>query len=535
MMTVRALPCGAAPMRFGGWGGGNRAFGAPVFGDWGFRVPVFGTRVFGVLVVLIPALLIPVFLMPSLLIPVFGVLACVVAGFRGLGPKVPGFKALGFKAQGFKAQGFKFRAFQAPVFLAPVFLASVFQASVFMAPGFMAPGFQDSARRVLAHMAPTRIAPSLIAPGFIVQRLAALILPARVFAVLALGLWVGGGAPAQGFDLRLPAESYGKVSFAARQSLGDAAHLVQDRRNVFEPMSSLREDDPLRRLTRAVGRLDLLIEEDGDRFTSSCTATLVNDGAAILTNHHCIPGSSGRVLKASLLLDYYEADSPTQRLAVATAPLVADRGLDFALVPVLDPVPAGIAPIPLRAAPIAPRERLIIVHHPQGQPKKMTQFGCTAAPSISQATFLRHRCDTLPGSSGAPILNLERQVVGLHHSGGLTSDDPKSFNLGTRLASVWAATNALEGALEGAQDGVQSGGQDVPSSGSPRADGSGAGALNAGSLGSGEDGGQGGAQDSAQNGPQNGAGAVNALIETQPRSQDQAPAETINQIIGGGQ
>jgi len=262
----------------------------------------------------------------------------------------------------------------------------------------------------------------------------------------AFGLLVAAAAaiPAVAFDYRLPASEYGKVSLASKQSLGDASDLVSNQQNVFEPMSLLREDDPLRRLTRAVGRLDLLIEDDGEQFMSSCTGTIVNDGAAVLTASHCIPGVDGRVIEASLLLDYFDADSDTIRLDVGTAPLANDNDLDYALVPLLDPVPADVLPVSISRADVLPGERLTMVHHPAGFPKKLTQYGCRAASTLSDETDLRHRCDTLPGSSGAPILNANREIVGTHHTGGMTGDDPKSFNSGVRVVTILAKTALLE-------------------------------------------------------------------------------------------
>ncbi len=249
---------------------------------------------------------------------------------------------------------------------------------------------------------------------------------------------------AQAFDYRLPASEYGKVSLASKQSLGNAADVIADQQNVFEPMSLLREDDPLRRLTRAVGRLDLLIDDDGEQFMTSCTGTIVNDGAAVLTASHCIPGFDGEVIEASILLDYFDADSDTIRLNVGTEPMTNDDNLDFSLVPLLDPVPADVLPVSIARADVLPGERLTMVHHPAGYPKKLTQYGCRAASSLSDETNLRHRCDTLPGSSGAPILNANREIVGTHHTGGMTGDDPNSFNSGTRIVTILGVTELLE-------------------------------------------------------------------------------------------
>ncbi len=270
-------------------------------------------------------------------------------------------------------------------------------------------------------------------------------MPKAMLATTATLALAFAAAPAAGFDFRLPASEYGKVSLAAKQSLG-AADTVADQQAVFEPMGLLREDDPLRLGTRAVGRLDLLVEDGGEQFMSTCTATIVNGGTAVLTANHCIPGLEGRVVEASLLLDYFSADSTTIRLRVAPEALDNDPGLDFSLAALLDPVPDDVAPVPIAASDVKPGERLNIVHHPGGYPKKLTQYRCQAAASLGEDTNLRHVCDTLPGSSGAPIFNTRREIVGIHHTGGMTGDDPTSFNAGTRILRVLATTDRLQAA-----------------------------------------------------------------------------------------
>lgn len=253
-------------------------------------------------------------------------------------------------------------------------------------------------------------------------------------AVLVTAL-LGSSALAQPV-MRLPASEYGKTTLRLTESLGGAAADVALQQNVFEPVADLREDDPIYQAARAVGRLDLLIDEDGDVFTSTCTATLINGGTEVLTNYHCIPSYSGTILEASLLLDYLNADSEVTRVELDVTPTASDPELDFSIVAVTGTAPADIPDLAFRPELLQPRERLFIIHHPLGQTKVMTQFQCATARSISETTNLRHTCDTQPGSSGSPIFSLDREIVGLHHSGGLNDNDDNSFNAGTKVFDI---------------------------------------------------------------------------------------------------
>ncbi|MEZ4518685.1 MAG: trypsin-like peptidase domain-containing protein [Chloroflexota bacterium] len=62
-------------------------------------------------------------------------------------------------------------------------------------------------------------------------------------------------------------------------------------------------------------------------------------------------------------------------------------------------------------------ERLNIIQHPNGDPQKvvLTQNYAIADMATDRVHYL---ADTMPGSSGSPILNRHWEVVGIHHSGG---------------------------------------------------------------------------------------------------------------------
>ncbi len=66
---------------------------------------------------------------------------------------------------------------------------------------------------------------------------------------------------------------------------------------------------------------------------------------------------------------------------------------------------------------IVEQERVNIIQHPNGDPQKvvLTQNYVLADMSADRVHYL---ADTLPGSSGSPVLNAHWEVVALHHSGG---------------------------------------------------------------------------------------------------------------------
>lgn len=257
---------------------------------------------------------------------------------------------------------------------------------------------------------------------------------------------VSGAAQAQ--VTAFNSEDYGKTVLPIRQSIGSAVSYIKNRGNSFEPVGQLLPDNDVRRMARAVGRLDILVEKDGQSSLVTCTGTIVRHDL-VLTNHHCIPGLSGKVVKASVLLDYVSSDGKgAKRVDLATEALESDSELDYGLVRITGQLPEGIVPLKVTARRIRPRESLMVVHHPAGQVKMMSRFRCFSARSTPQnSPYIRHVCDTLPGSSGAILFDSKLKAVAIHHSGGLNENDPDSFNRGTLIESLTAQGGLLKTAV----------------------------------------------------------------------------------------
>ena len=240
-------------------------------------------------------------------------------------------------------------------------------------------------------------------------------------------------------------DAYGKSVLPLNESLGKAAIIIRKQGNIFEPLSQLRKDDPLRLRARAIGRLDLLVENGGKKALVTCTATIVSKDL-LLTNYHCIPGKNGKIIKASLLLDYENSDgSGTTRIPVEPTSLEGDATLDYSLARLKSPVPETIKPLTFDGLSVKPRQQLLMIHHPAGQVKKMSRFQCRASKStLGKGPTLRHICESLPGSSGGILFNTATGAVGLHHSGGLDKNDPNSFNKGTLLSQLLTKSPTLK-------------------------------------------------------------------------------------------
>ncbi|MCK1668885.1 MULTISPECIES: serine protease [unclassified Bradyrhizobium] len=98
-----------------------------------------------------------------------------------------------------------------------------------------------------------------------------------------------------------------------------------------------------------------------------------------------------------------------------------------------------------------------IIHHPAAEAKKVSSNLCQAlSTSVGQVATVKasrdfaHRCDTEAGSSGAPVLDADNVVVGVHHT-GFEKTDPQSCDMlnkavhTDRLVAILKANPQLTG------------------------------------------------------------------------------------------
>lgn len=247
-------------------------------------------------------------------------------------------------------------------------------------------------------------------------------------SVLALASALASAAHAEDFPLA-PLENFGKVAVTARQSAGAIA-FEQAFGGAFdaEPASDYPESSELRRLGRAVGRLDVAFS----RGVGYCTAFLISD-RYLMTNAHCLEG--GQVQSINFIAGYVESgiEDGTRTYNVGTTPveISPSSDLDFAILQVFGNPAAEWGTLELAAREIDETRDagmpLMVLGHPvfQVAPVPVPQAlyvsrkECRATDSKPLAgKQMRHTCDTLNGNSGSPVFSDDsRQVIALHHAG----------------------------------------------------------------------------------------------------------------------
>jgi hypothetical protein len=187
---------------------------------------------------------------------------------------------------------------------------------------------------------------------------------------LSLVLFAVAFPPEGWAQVLFDADQFGKVDLVPKQSAFSTKSLIETlgaQTDRFEPIAEFRDDDPIRVLGKAVGRLDILVTSKvGTHGVATCTSSLI-DSDKIITNYHCVPGEDGDVIeRVEVRFGYLEYGTATsQAFPVDLKPIESNKTLDYAILRVSG-YPAetfGVAPLKVRRAKL--NERLFLIHIPQ--------------------------------------------------------------------------------------------------------------------------------------------------------------------------
>jgi V8-like Glu-specific endopeptidase len=175
---------------------------------------------------------------------------------------------------------------------------------------------------------------------------------------------------------------------------------------------------------------------------------------AVITNHHVVGGKEAATkFRAEFFFEEDAARNLRVPISVTLAPeklfWTSDK-LDVTIVG-LGIVPSqDIGVIPLSADLSAEvNDRVSIIQHPSGGPKQIAVTNNRIVNIFHP--YIQYVTDTLPGSSGSPVLLDSWQVVAIHHAGGNmrknASGDVIFANEGVLIRALFANAGFLQAYL----------------------------------------------------------------------------------------
>jgi hypothetical protein len=257
-------------------------------------------------------------------------------------------------------------------------------------------------------------------------------------AVGVLAAIAGQSASAQqqctGGNGAFPASRYGEISLSEDNIV---VNTMMGRLGALRPILStfnrgpdLSQSDPIYGLSAAVGRLDV---QWGDSCMLPCTATLLPDRTIVTARHCLVQLGNTRPRAARMVFNHYsqmDREGDVQVIDVDLSSIQVVQPLpgqtqrpDIAFAR-LRSAPTNITPLRLDERPFSTEGVILeIIQHPAGLRKHLSEITCRSVRSVGMQLY--HRCDTVPGSSGSPIMSRFRSnIFAIHAQGAGHLSDP---------------------------------------------------------------------------------------------------------------
>jgi V8-like Glu-specific endopeptidase len=169
----------------------------------------------------------------------------------------------------------------------------------------------------------------------------------------------------------------------------------------------------------------------------------------LVSNHHVLYGDSGTPATWVNAWFGFERSFDGQLKTHTEVPcdagtIAGDPVHDWAVIRLAEPAPEATAVVSLAGAPpVKVDDRVYIIQHPQGGPKKIGMVHNVVR--YVDDDVLRYLTDTESGSSGSPVFNENWQLVGLHHKWGKAHSGSRRefYNQGRRVERVVAGLAKL--------------------------------------------------------------------------------------------
>jgi len=206
----------------------------------------------------------------------------------------------------------------------------------------------------------------------------------------------------------------------------------------LQPYQRIIGTDDFERVVLSQDNIDIV--QSIGMMKLGCTVTHIGNGFAVTAGHCFYHKPSDKVIKdkscskGKYIIEWgktYQGSrsfvSNCKRIVV----LEHSSSVDYALIQVF-PVPNTYLEIE-NLDNIVEREEIKLISYPKKRP--MEWSGICLAELYSFSTYAQrwvYECDTEPGSSGAPLLNAQNKIVGIHNSYISTLNK----NSGTHIANT---------------------------------------------------------------------------------------------------